>query len=168
MKRLFAYLRPQTAVIDVLRKRGASRDLIRFAASHQNVEDAFNDCPRASWTLEFASRAGVSSRLITHAIEHMLAKSFLRREAPTVPSDLDVRATLLESLVYEAVEAAPPVREAKSKLTVDHPLTYAALSQVYDDAYLAEHVRLSDLVREIIPADVVRIAIDGLRAHPYR
>ncbi len=168
LKKLIAYLRPQTTVITVLRARGASRDLVRFAASHDNIEDAFNECPRASWTLEFASRAGVSSRLITHALTHMIDNSFLKRDLANVPDDLDLRATFVESLVYDAVEAAPKVRHAKTQLNNDHPLTYAALSQRYDEVYLAEHIRLSDVVREIIPADAVRIAIEGLRAHPYR
>lgn len=56
-----------------LRRRGATRELWRYAAEHRgDVHGAWSRCPRAPWCLEIAARCDVDRTLIRASVEDLV------------------------------------------------------------------------------------------------
>ena len=68
-----------------LRRRGATRELWRYAGEHGgDVLGAWLECPRAPWCLEIAARCEVARPLIADAVGDLLALPVAEPGAPKV------------------------------------------------------------------------------------
>lgn len=68
-----------------LRRRGATRELWRYAADHRgDVMGAWNECPRAPWCLEIAARCDVDAGLILETVEDLIGVARGSRDVPKV------------------------------------------------------------------------------------
>lgn len=68
-----------------LRRRGATRELWRYAADyHGDVVSAWNECPRAPWCLEIAARCDVQRGLIVDAVADLIGVASGNIATPTI------------------------------------------------------------------------------------
>jgi len=82
-----------------LRRRGATRELWRYAADHHgDIMGAWSACPRAAWCLEIAARCDVEAGLIVESVEDLIALTSSEVRTPKVdprewgiPSALDLK-----------------------------------------------------------------------------
>lgn len=106
----------ERALHRVLRERGASRRLRRFAEPFgADVDGFWASLPRGTWALRAAARLGVSRGLVAAALAELAEDARARRRAPPDPVAQDEPPGLLE----EPALSRPPVSEPLLEQTVE-------------------------------------------------
>lgn len=203
LQRLLRYDAPPPLAVE-LRRRGASRELWRFAKSAgDDLLGVWFACPRASLCLELALRCGVDRGLVGAAAADLVAAA--SADEPASPGDgqgapeagarpmsaellaateeatarllgpdgaIDDFCVQIEELSYALVESRHAVRTARAAMESAREWgryeELLAATDEYDAAYGAAHLELASLVRRRVPGELVRAALEGARAHPYR
>ncbi len=112
----------ERALHRLLRERGASRSLRRFAEPFGADAERFWDAlPRGTWALRAAARLGVSKGLIATAMSDLAEEARTRREHPPEPAHTDEPMGLLR----EPVHTLPGVSDAILEQVVDVGRIYA-------------------------------------------
>jgi hypothetical protein len=163
--------------------------LVRWAAPYRSrVREAWLECPRGSWALEVAVRAGVDHALVALAVQDLdetsgragdHRSSYLRNAALTATRDLaegdlelDLWVGAIEAWLLDQVDADPAVREAQARVRQaarafsETPFTETSLD--YDEVYLAVRHRFAERVRRRIPAEAIEATMGVRSDHPYR
>ncbi len=202
LRRLLGHEAPRPLALE-LRRRGASRELWRFAQGAEELLSAWFGAPRAPLCVELALRCGVDRALVVEATGDLVASVASgeagprddrewapEQSSPRVSAELlavtqeaaeRLRASevsiedycvQIAVLTYAIVEARPQVRRARAAM--DRARDWGRFGELlaatdeYDTAYAGAHLELANLVRKRIPAELVRAAFEGVRAHPYR
>jgi hypothetical protein len=98
----------ERALHRMLRERGASRSLRRFAEPFgSDAEQFWNALPRGTWALRAAARLGVSKGLIAAAMSDLAEEARARREDPPESEPTEEPMGLLR----EPAEALPGVSD---------------------------------------------------------
>lgn len=112
----------ERALHRLLRERGASRSLRRFAEPFgSDAEQFWAALPRGTWALRAAARFGVSKGLIATAMSDLAGEARARRENPPEPEHTDEPLGLLR----EPAETLPGVSDTILEQVVDVGRIYA-------------------------------------------
>jgi len=157
-----------------LRSAGAGRELVRYAEPFgEDAAAAWVECPRPAWLLELALCAGVSRRLVAETVRAVLGDDAGPAAEALVdggPEEelLEVARELASARVEGREDVQLAVRAARRVRTTRDIDAWGEARNALDRAYAQGQRELADAIRERIRFDEVRLALDGLDAHPYR
>jgi len=154
-----------------LRAAGASRELVRHAEPFgEDAAAAWAECPRPTWLLELALRAGVSRRRVADAARAVGAEEAadaLDADAPL--EELLEAARQRATEIVEQREDVQTANEAARRVRATRDFeAWGEARNALDAAYTAGQRELADAIRERLRFEEVRLALDGLDSHPYR
>ncbi len=164
----------------VLRDRGASRELVRFVDPFgADLASAWSECPRAEWTIELAALAPITAERLVDAVAHLtpeasadaLAASRARAVAVArahAAGEADVEALVVATHALCCAIIERETEEVASIPAPRDPERAWTLQGQFDALYAEAQARLAERVREVIALAEVRVAYEGLEAHPYR
>jgi hypothetical protein len=160
-----------------LRNAGASRELLRHVDDEGDILQAWDTCPRGTWSIELIARGGVRRTVTAHALVKLsnelrneLLETFARQygsgELDTEGLILGVDAAL--GCAIDAMDDVAKISEAAGLAQRRHQRDEVQrLALLHDDAYAHHHLQMARLLRSTVSRDIVRTAF-GVATGPYR